>query len=134
MILRHVKTTHVNKVWSSAKPLIQKALDYSFNEATIDDIHEQVLQGRQTLWLGVEAKELVCAGTSSFVVYPQKNVLRINFFATVSGYAEYLKDLFVQMQDYGRDNGCDVIETWSRKGLSKQINWDHQYYVYSKNL
>ena len=134
MILQHCNPTNAPQVWSLAKPILELALKHSFMEANINDVYEQILSGNQLLWLGLENNKVLCAGTTTVVVYPRKTVLRIILFASKTRYAEYLLDAFEKMQNYAVQNNYDAIETWARKGVSKIIKWDHEYSVLVKQL
>ena len=126
----------VPNVWQQVKPILEKVVDRTFDECSIDDHYKLLCKGDQTLWLGAsDDNEILAAGTTQVVVYPSKKVLRIILFATKSGRdLELFKPLLEEVIKYGISYGCSGIEAWVRKGFARKLKWDHEYSIISKPI
>ena len=81
-----VKPEHVQDVWSKARPLIEKALDYDYlGSMTSTDALRLVLNEQQQLWIGFDT-DIFLAILTEVVHYPKNKVLRIIAFSTKTGH------------------------------------------------
>ncbi len=130
-----VDSTDVDYVWDDVQPLIDKALIHSEGELLSEDIFKLIKKEMQVLWVGIKDKELFCAGVTEIIKYPRKKVLRIITFATKSGHDyEHWKDFIEVLEAFGAKQGCASVEAWTRKGLAKKLDWDHEYSVITKDI
>ena len=130
-----VPPSDVTKLWGKVEPLITKALKHNHGELISSDILKLLLQRRQLLWIGFEDNDINSALIGEFITYPRKKAFRIITWSTKSGYhyEEWMK-LFDKIEDFARVNGCSLMEAWTRKGLAKNLNWNHSYSIVSKQL
>lgn len=125
----------IEYVWEDVIPLIEKALVHSEGELSVSDILKLVTEKKEQLWVGMSDGDMFCAGITEIIKYPGKKVLRIITFATESGHDyEMWKDFVDIIEGFGVRNGCSSIEAWTRKGLARKLNWDHEYSVITKDI
>jgi hypothetical protein len=66
-----VPTNHIHQFWHLAEPLLQKAIDVSSGEFTIDQLKQFVAQGQSDLLLVMdEEHKCHCAFTVQWINYP----------------------------------------------------------------
>lgn len=130
-----VRPDDVKYIWDIVEPLIKKALNHAAGEMDSSDVLNLINKGREILWVGIKDKEIFCAGTTEIIHYPKKKVLRIITFATKPGYYYKLWGDFIDtLERFGKDNKCDAIEAWARKGLARKLKWDNEYSVITKTI
>ena len=75
-----VPTNHVHQFWHLASPHLQKAIDESNGEFTIDQLRQFVSQGQSDLLLIMdEDKKCHCAFTVQWITYPNDRVAYITY-------------------------------------------------------
>ena len=126
----------VPNVWNEVKPILEKVVNRTFDECTIEDHYRMLCRGDQSLWLGAsDDNDILAAGTTQVVVYPSKKVLRIILFATKSGKdLDLFQPLLERVTEYAKSYGCVGIEAWVRKGFARKLKWDHEYSIISKPI
>ena len=130
-----VRPEDVRYIWDVVKPLIDKALHHSAGEMDSSDVLNLINKGTEVLWVGIKDEKIFCAGTTEFIHYPKKKVLRIITFATEPGYYYKLWGDFINtLERFCKQNKCNSIEAWARKGLAKKLKWDNEYSVITKNI
>ena len=132
---RQIHPVDVPYVWHEVKPLVDKVLDRADGEMISSDYIEPLLSGECTLWIGLDDDEIKSALICEVMVYPRKKALHIHVWATKSGqdfapWMEYWDDI----EDFGRSNGCTMIEAKARKGLAKKLNWNDKYSFVTKHI
>ena len=130
-----VKPENVQDVWSKARPLIEKALDYDYlGSMTSTDALRLILNEEQQLWIGFDT-DIFLAILTEVVHYPKNKVLRIIAFSTETGHDmnawyHHLKTL----EEFALACECTALEAWARKGLAEKLKWEHKYAVISKPI
>ena len=125
----------VPDLWFEVQPLIDKALDRSDEAYNSEDYLNLILKGECMLWIGTDGKEIKSALICEVVEYPRTKILQIHIWATKSGYDyEPWMKYFNSIEDFGRDNGCTLIEVKVRKRLARKLKWEHNYSVLTKHI
>ena len=119
----------VPDLWPEIQPLIDKALAYSEEGVTAEDLLPSIENGRAYLWIVVDGYsiESVCMG--ELVNYPRKQSFYIHAWATKSGhdYKEVMSTFENSVIAFAKLNGCDFIEAKVRKGLAKKLKWNDKH-------
>jgi len=125
----------VPTIWSEVQPLIDKALTCSDEAYNSQDYLNLLLDESCALWIGIDDDEIKSALICEVVPYPRTNILQIHIWATKSGhdYTQWMEH-FKSIEDFGRDNGCTLIEVTVRKGLARKLKWEHNYSVLTKHI
>ena len=75
-----VPNTHIHQFWHLAEPLLQKAIEVSSGEFTIDQLKQFVAQGQSDLLLVMdEEHKCHCALTVQWINYPNDRVAYITY-------------------------------------------------------
>tara|TARA_R100001594_G_scaffold23247_1_gene45119 strand:+ start:268 stop:675 length:408 start_codon:yes stop_codon:yes gene_type:complete len=135
MEARLVHPKDVPPIWQEVKPLIDKALVKSDPSYNALDYLTLILNKTCTLWIGLDNNEIKSALVCEILTLPRTKALAIHVWATKSGYDyEPWMKLFDNIEEFGRLNGCTLIEVTVRKGLAKKLNWNNKYSVLTKQL
>ena len=80
-----VPTNHIHQFWSLAAPHLQKAIDVSSGEFTIDQLKQFVAQGQSDLLLVLDDdKQCHCAFTVQWINYPNDRVAYITYIGGIT--------------------------------------------------
>ena len=132
---RLIRPADVFPIWDEVEPLITKALVKSDEAFSSLDYLDLIMRGVCTLWIGLENNEIKSALVCEATQLPRAKILQIHIWSTKSGHDyEPWMELFDSIEDYGRENGCSIIEVTVRKALAKKLNWKHTYSVLTKRI
>jgi hypothetical protein len=107
-----VDPERVEEFWPHVKPLIQSAIERTKLSA-FEDIERAVLGGHQLLWLAWDGKQIEAAATTQ--LYHGACILT----ACGGVNCEHWLPLFEHIEQYARDEGCERMRIYGRKG------WEH---------
>ena len=126
----------VPELWPEIQPLLDKALAYSGEGVTAEDLLPAIEESRAYLWIVVEGYsiESVCLG--ELVDYPRKKSFYIHAWATKSGHQfdEVMATFEGSVITFAKLNGCDFIEAKVRKGLAKKLKWNDKHSLVTLTL
>ncbi len=109
----------VDRVWDACIPLLQKAIDRSEGYYDIDDLYQIVKKGQQDLWVMFD-KEILLAGTTKIVHYPNKSVLEIPFVATKDNDSvDDFRSMMTQIEGWAKEQGAEATAFAARIGWKK---------------
>ena len=130
-----VKPELIPDIWPRVRSLIGEALDHTIGELHTSDILKMLLNEKELLWVGVEHAEINSVLVAEVVNYPRKRVLRIVVWTVdqESDFNTWIKHLH-KIEDFARTAECSHLEAWARKGLTRKLNWEHEYAVISKPI
>ncbi len=115
---------HVEQVWPSVQPHMEKAAEYTYGRFTAEDILDSITQYDHNLWIAFnDDKEMIGAVVTRFLQYPRKKYLDLVFLGGDDGFS--WKDPMLKMlQHWAYDNECDGIESAGRLGWSRVFKED----------
>lgn len=127
-----VPTEYVDTVWHSIVTYVDGAADYTFGRFTTEDIKEGLLTKPHQLWIAFDDTEVYGFVVTEVYQYPRKKVLTMHF---TGGHKLPLwkKPMLRLLQQFGRDNGCTVIESYGRPGwerVFKNDGYNKQFILY----
>ncbi len=132
-----VPNSSLDDVWESAKPMLQKGIDYGDGELEIDDIYGFLKDRAMQLWVLYNYTEgaIVMAAVTEIVNYPRTRLCR----AVVLGgdRVDDWMDNLVGLEVWAKSMGCDKMEAFGRRGLAKKmekIGYRNKYVVIRKDL
>jgi hypothetical protein len=135
MEARLIRPADVFPIWDEVEPLITKALVKSDEAFSSLDYLDLIMRGECALWIGLDNNEIKSALVCEATQLPRAKILQIHIWSTKSGHDyEPWMELFDSIEDYGRENGCSIIEVTVRKGLAKKLNWKHTHSVLTKRI
>lgn len=135
--VRGIPGVLIERFWPFALPYIKRALDHASGEYLPDDLLRACLNQDMQLWLvSNEEGSIVGAITSEIISYPQRTLCRI---ITLTGrdFQKWVKDAEKTIIEWAREQGCDGMEAWVRRGFIpflKDIGYRPQYSVVVKDF
>ncbi len=117
MIVTVVPLDRVMDAWPQASVLLEPALKRGKGRYHIVDLLEAVLAGRQSLWLAIEDKTVIGAGTLSVQDYATG--FRSSKIEFIGGKQrdKWFKPMWDAMIAYSKELGCSALECIARPGL-----------------
>ena len=112
------------------RPEIEKALKYSLNTHTFEDVVELVQQAKMQFWPGRNSVVV-----TEIVLHPQQKCL--NYFQA-AGVMEELELMSPMIEAWGKSLGCTRVTLAGRKGWQKtflaKTGYTPQWWIMSKEL
>lgn len=94
-------------------------LDRDGGNYTTDDFRQAIEARDAQLWLMVDDGEPLAAGISEIATYPRRKVCRIR---GVAGHSfDRWHPTLTQFEAWARQQGCDGIEFYARKGWERLL-------------
>lgn len=119
------------------RALLERALDHSLKETSVDDMMSMIVTGHAQLW-GVfdEDEELVASATTQVVQYGQYKAVRV---VTLAGERmnEWMDLLDSTLNTFAKEQGAARMEAVGRHGFERKlraINYKPTYLVLTKEL
>ena len=115
-------------------PLIEKWLEETWGEWTVESTLEDLKSGNWQAWL-VYDEEPVCIAITTITIFPNGKIIQI-FGVAGEKVSKYLH-LLVDIEDFGRQNGCKAVIGYGRLGwerLLKSHGYGKRYSVVGKEL
>lgn len=131
MMFSGVLSSHIDLIWSQAKPFIERALPFSVGKFNIDYIYHALKDARMQLWVVLDP-DVVAAGVTEVQNYPQKRVCSVMF---AGGDGQDWPRLMLTIEEFARYSGCNSVEIWGRKGWERVLtDYSHLHTVIGKEL
>jgi hypothetical protein len=129
-VVTQVPVEDLDIVWAQCEPLLEKALDGSYNTY---DILNYVQQNRMQLWISWNDK-VECAFVTEVCDYPQMRIMRW-VLAGGNNIENWLDQILIKVEDWAKKNGCQRSEIVGRKGWTKVLKeYKPQATYYIKDL
>lgn len=135
--IRPILSSDVDLYWPKAAPLIQKAIDHSLGEFTLEHIHDLLIKGEKALWIVFRGIEIIAAITTRIDHYEYSDMKNVTIdyaggkdFADWSMFTDYIEPVYKAM-------GCDNILIAGRLGwlrLHTDKGYKPIYHVIGKSL
>ena len=117
---------HLEYVWPKIESYMKGAADYTYGRFTVEDIKKEFIdrRGGQQLWVAYEDIDNVYGAVITEISrYPQTLALVMHF--TGGKQLPKWKDPMLKLlQQFARDNGCEIIESYGRPGWGKVFDND----------
>ena len=141
MKIERIPPSAIPSIWHKVKPMVDEALVHSNGESLSIDLLEDLLAGESMLLLGKDDDdEIFSSMIAELQEHPRKKTFYIITWTTknrqgFNGWSEIFEDELVKI---AKENKCDYLETWCRKGLAKklktQLGWTNEYSVVTKPI
>jgi len=122
--LQPVPSDKVGDAWWEVYPLLSEAVKSNNGRYTITDLRRNLLSQDMQLWIIRAGEALEAVAVTEIVNYPSRKVVRVNI-GTGSNFREWIP-LLSEIEEWGKENGCDGLESIARKGWAKV--WGKQGY------
>lgn len=113
-----VDPAQVHKVWPLVSPLIVRALDKGSNGSEdIGEVEAAVLAGQMLVWLAVDEIKIWAAAVTS--LHAAQNRKFCTIMACGGEDREKWLPLLAELEKFGRDEGCDTMRIYGRRGWAR---------------
>lgn len=134
--IRGIPANLIDHFWQLAEPYIKRALDHSCGEFLPSDIKSLCKDRIVQLWMINEGEKVIGAATTEIVNYPRKCHCRV---ITLSGsrFKEWVGEFDIILCAWAKQQGCQAIEAYVRKGFVPVLNnyaFKHLYSAVVKDL
>lgn len=114
-----LEVDQVDRAWDACAPILQRAIDRSEGYYDIDDLYQAVKKGHQDLWVMFD-EEILLAGTTRLVHYPNKSVLEVLFVATKDNDSvDDFRSMMSQIEEWAKEQGAESTAFAARPGWKK---------------
>lgn len=108
MNLQLVPLTHIDAVWKSVKPLLEKAVIKNHGEASLDQVKMQLSQGDAHLIIASENDTLGGAAVIEFVQHPNVRVAHVSY---AGGKGIITEEVMAQLGSWAKSMGASELRT-----------------------
>jgi len=134
----YVPKQNIKEVFPIVQDSIDKALKYSGNHFIVDDIYNDLLEGKMQLWvLWNLNKKQNFQGCGVTKILQRTNSKALNIFIVTGRNRKQWQDKMPLVEDWAKQNGCTHIETYARPGWSKLLkeqDYKITHYLLEKKL
>lgn len=126
----------VEIVWADAEPFFQRAVETTDGVYDIETVRRGLGTGEYVLWVVMDGTKIIAAGTTSIRNYPNAKALTIDWLGG-ERMPEWLEQSMSVMRSFAKDNGCDFVEGYGRKGWGRALQrfgFEPAYTVYRMEL
>ena len=133
-----IPTKNVKEAEPFVVESIDKALKYSGNHFIVEDIYNDLLDGKMQLWVlwNVNKKQNF-QGCGVTKILQRTNSKALNIFIVTGRNRKQWQDKMPLVEDWAKQNGCTHIETYARPGWSKLLkeqDYKITHYLLEKKL
>ena len=128
----------VDDYWDVALPLLAKSFEYVAYKTTPEDVYEDIMTGRQSLWVAFEDDTLRIIGayTVRIKTYPMGATASCEHLGG-ERMDEWAEEMSNVMERYIRDIGIEHMEIVGRRGWEKFLKprgWSSDLVVFRKDI
>jgi hypothetical protein len=121
--------------WDYVKESLQPALDIDGNKYTLDSIKSALDAQEMQLWC-IKTDVIKAVFVTRVCLFPNAKVLECICLAGQEP-QKWISVLLTTMEDFGKKNGCNLMETGGRMGWHKMFKnngWDNFHIKMSKGI
>lgn len=127
-----LRPEHIVEAWKDElRPLVERGLAEGSGKFSIRYIFDCLMTGEMQLWQAPQS-----ALVTRIINYDAERVLEL-FVGAGEGIERYLGEGLDLIADYAREQGCDSMELWGRKGWIRMLadhGFENRLYVVRKAL
>jgi hypothetical protein len=107
MNLLQVNPNYVCQLWPKVSGMLEKALLTGGGEYNIDQLKVYLTEGKKTLLVADNEGEIIGAAAITLIQYPNDFIC---FVSAIGGKMIANRNLFSQLEDWARSQGCTKIQ------------------------
>jgi len=107
--------------WPAIKPLLTEACERSRGQFTADQAVQQLVNGIWWFWVGVDETNTVKAFAVTEILEFSAGALVGNILITTGTSRKDWKHLIGDLETWAKDQGCERLQTWARKGWVREL-------------
>tara|TARA_R110002020_G_scaffold335219_1_gene550395 strand:+ start:530 stop:931 length:402 start_codon:yes stop_codon:yes gene_type:complete len=116
-VVTRVPSEDVEFIWSQVAPLLEKALDETYN---IEDILYGLANDRMQLFISWNNNKVESAVVTEIARYPNSKVLRY-FLAGGTNLDNWLEQIQIVIEKFAKKQNCTHLEVAGRKGWVRKL-------------
>ena len=110
----------IDRMWGIVVGNLEKGLEYSNGEISIEDIYLGLQSREMQLWSAFnEEGECVASMVSEIINYPKTRACRM--IVVGGGHMKYWLDYQYEFMRWAKENGCDRVEAYCRDGMMRRL-------------
>lgn len=128
--IRGIPANLIDRFWPLCEAYVKRGLDHTRGEFTAEDVKAYCKDRILQLWLVSEGERIVAAATTEIIIYPQRKHCRV---ATLGGSkaVEWTALLVATLEAWAKEQGCDALEAFVRRGFVPTLNEHGFKHMYS---
>lgn len=124
MDITPLENNQVDFIWHRVKEYFEGAAEYTYGRFTANDIRTKLKASpTQQLWIAHEGEDIYGFVITQVSEYPQLKALVMHFTAGKE-LVKWKDKMLKALQEYAKNNGCDIIESFGRGGWGKVFKDD----------
>jgi len=136
LTVNYVPKAIVDMVWEDVVRLLEKSVDTANGKFTMTDIYNGLMNDMYLLWLVLDDGQPIAALTTRIMAYPNRRAMALDWIGG-SRMREWLPTAQQVMGKYAKENHCDHLEGYGRKGWDRWLakyGWKPEYIAYKMEL
>lgn len=130
MNIQQIPPTFVCQLWPRIKGMLERALEHSGGEFTIDQLQFALVRGEQSLLVAMDGDAITGVATVAIDSFP---AARIAFVTAVCGRMLANDECLSQLEDWSRANGCTKIRGACRESVARmwrqKLSFEPRYII-----
>lgn len=125
IVTTYVPKEYIELVWDRIEPYLDGAAKYTYGRFNVEDIKEELLTKDQQLWIAYDdvTETTYGAVVTEIITYPRLKTLVMHFTGGIE-LPKWKTPMLEALQEFARNNDCDVIESYGREGWGKVFKDD----------
>lgn len=119
MHITQVTRDQALQYWPTISTILERARETGQDESSLADYMTKILTNNAQCWVVIDNDQVVGAGLTEVLLYPQYRTLHIIVFA--GGDFEQQAKVFPTVEAYAKEIGCVAVEQWGRRGWAKTL-------------
>lgn len=115
-------------VWPKIHDMVVEAMDKAkvTDYYGLDDVFRMISLKEMQLWICVSKRQIKAFAMTKIVKYPKRQVIDI-FLTGGRDMDEWVQELWQTLKEYGKNNRCEEIRAFGRKGWTRVLPDDINY-------
>jgi hypothetical protein len=122
-VVQPVAQNDCYRMWRHVRDLLAPAIAESSGRWKPEYVFTALTGGYQTLWVILDADDIVAAFTTEIANYPERRMICIHYLGG-QGFDDWYPDMLREVTMFGRTAGCDGIECNARHGFWRWFKHD----------
>jgi len=130
-----VSPDKIYQIWSEIEHYLKASIETSTGDCTLDQLKVLLVEGKQTLLIGLENDKIVGTMTVEFINYPNERVM---FITALGGKGIVNNETFSQVETWAKLQGATKSAAWAKEAQARlyqqKAGFTTMRYVMEKKL
>jgi hypothetical protein len=130
-----VSPDKIYQIWSEIEHYLKASIETSTGDCTLDQLKVLLVEGKQTLLIGLENDKIVGTMTVEFINYPNERVM---FITALGGKGVVNNETFSQVETWAKLQGATKSAAWAKEAQARlyqqKAGFTTMRYVMEKKL